>query len=62
MYIAEGIHVTFLLTLFPFADPHLNPYASKLSLGLLSEDVSPFLDDVLYIKTLSVHFDLLLLM
>lgn len=62
VYIAEGIHVTFLLILFPFADPHLNPYGSKLSLGLLSEDVSPFLEDVLYVKTLSVHFDLLLLM
>lgn len=62
MHIAEGIHVTFFLVSFPSVDPCFNPYGCNFSLGLFSEDASPFSDDVLYVKILDVHFNLLLLM
>lgn len=62
VHIAEGIHVTFSLVLFSSVDPCFSPSGCNLSLGLFSEDVFPFSDDVLYVKILNARFNLLLLM
>lgn len=53
------IHVIFYLILFHYANPYLNPYKSKFSLGVFLQKV--FLSSNDLHKILSVHFDLLLL-